>query len=67
LSLLIAGGVGASGEFFYYTEDDQSAFFPASWTDAGKADPFVALSRGRAFARFEGLLRLVDSSIRSCN
>src|SRR5205823_6614328 len=45
---------------FYYTEDGQSAFFPASWTDAGQADPFVVLSRGRAFARFGDLLRLVD-------
>jgi len=45
---------------FYYTEDGQSAFFPASWTDVAQADPFVVLSRGRAFARFEDLLRLVD-------
>src|ERR1700730_10405672 len=44
---------------FYYTEDGQSAFFPAGWTDAGQADPFVTLSGGQAMYRFEDLLRLV--------
>jgi hypothetical protein len=44
---------------FYYTEDGQSAFFPAGWTDAGQADPFVVLSGGQALYRFEDLLRLV--------
>ena len=45
---------------FYYTEDGQLAYFPASWTDRGAADPFVVLSAGRAVARFEDLLRLVE-------
>jgi hypothetical protein len=36
------------------------AFFPASWTDAGEADPFVVLSAGRAVARFKDLLRLSE-------
>ncbi len=45
---------------FYYTEDGQLAFLPASWTDAGQVDPFVVHSRERALARFEDLLRLVD-------
>jgi hypothetical protein len=44
---------------FYYTEDGQVAYFPSAWTDAGQADPFVALSAGRAISRFEDLLRLV--------
>jgi hypothetical protein len=35
------------------------AYFPSAWTDAGQADPFVVLSRGRAVGRFEDLLRLV--------
>jgi hypothetical protein len=45
---------------FYYTEEGESAFFPASWTDVGQVDPFVVHSRGRALARFVDLLRLVD-------
>ena len=44
---------------FYYTENGQMAYFPSAWTDAGQADPFVVLSRGRAVVRFEDLLRLV--------
>jgi hypothetical protein len=36
------------------------AYFPASWTDVGEADPFVLLSEGRAMARVEDLLRLAD-------
>jgi hypothetical protein len=44
---------------FYYTEDGQTAYFPATWTDAGPTDPFIVLSRGRAVGRFEDLLRLV--------
>lgn len=44
---------------FYYTEDEQLAFFPASWTDIAQADWFVVVSRGRSLARFEDLLRLV--------
>src|SRR5260370_32573168 len=45
---------------FYYTEDGQSAFFPASLTDVGQADPFVVLSGGRTLTQFEDLLTLVD-------
>jgi len=44
---------------FYYTENGQMAYFPSAWTDAGQADPFVVLSRGRAVVRLEDLLRLV--------
>ena len=44
---------------FYYTENGQMAYFPSAWTDAGQADPFVVLCRGRAVVRFEDLLRLV--------
>ena len=43
---------------FYYTEDRQLAYFPADWTDVGEADAFVILSRGRAVARVEDMLRL---------
>jgi hypothetical protein len=43
---------------FYYTGDRQLAYFPAAWTDADEADAFVVLSRGRALARIEDLLRL---------
>ena len=44
---------------FYYNDNEQLAYFPASWTDAGQTDPFVVLSAGRAVSRFEDLLRLV--------
>jgi Family of unknown function (DUF5372) len=44
---------------FYYNDNDQVAYFPASWTDAGQTDPFIVLSGGRAVSRFEDLLRLV--------
>ena len=43
---------------FYYTEDRQLAYFPADWTDVGEAVAFVILSRGRAVARVEDMLRL---------
>jgi hypothetical protein len=43
---------------FYYTDDRQLAYFPADWTDVGEADAFVILSRGRAVARVEDMLRL---------
>jgi hypothetical protein len=43
---------------FYYTEDREMAFFPASWTDVVEADPFVLLSEVQAIARIEDLLRL---------
>ena len=45
---------------FYYTADMELAYFPASWTDVGEADPFVALSAGRAMSRVEDLLRLTE-------
>ncbi len=33
---------------------------PLAWTDAYGADPFMAVSAGRAFLRAEDLLRLAD-------
>ena len=43
---------------YYYNENEQLAYFPATWTDAGQTDPFVAVAEGRAVSRFEDLLRL---------
>jgi hypothetical protein len=40
---------------FYRRNDGQLGYLPASWTDSGPADPFVALSHGRAIARPEDL------------
>jgi len=45
-------------QVYYYTEDRQQAFLPASWTDVGPKDPFVQQAQGRAIARFEDLLEL---------
>ena len=58
LSLSIAAGVGASGGCSTIPRTAKWLIFHA-WTDAGQADPFVVLSRGRAVVRFEDLLRLV--------
>ena len=44
----------------YYTADMDLAYFPASWTDVGEADPFVEVSQGRAMGRAQDLLRLVQ-------
>jgi hypothetical protein len=43
---------------YYYTEDRQQAFLPASWTDAGPRDPFVEQAQGRAIARLQDVLEL---------
>ncbi len=44
---------------YYLTEHGPTAYLPASWTDAGPPDPFVAQALGRAIARPEDLLELV--------
>jgi len=45
---------------YHFTEDGQQAFLPASWTDVGPKDPFVEQAQGRAIARVEDLLELVQ-------
>ena len=44
---------------YYFSDDGNTAFMPASWTDIGPKDPFLEQSRGRAIARTEDLLELV--------
>lgn len=44
-------GLGAQGKPF-------SA--PLSWTDAGDEDPFLTVSRGRAYGHVTQLLRLAE-------
>ncbi len=44
---------------YYLSEEGDSAFMPAHWTDAGPKDPFVEQSGGRAVARTDDLLELV--------
>jgi hypothetical protein len=44
---------------YYLSDDGNTAFLPASWTDIGPKDPFVEQSRGRTIARTEDLLELV--------
>ncbi len=60
------------GEYrvFFYDEQGALKALPASWTDAGAPDPFVALAAGRAHFRPADLLALIgllaslrDSSI----
>jgi hypothetical protein len=43
---------------YYLSDEGNTAFMPASWTDAGPKDPFVEQSQGRAIARVEDLLEL---------
>jgi hypothetical protein len=43
---------------YYVTVDGQTAWLPASWTDARPPDPFVEKARGRALARVADLLEL---------
>jgi hypothetical protein len=38
--------------------DGRRITVPLSWTDAGAADPFIALAAGRSLFRVEDLLRL---------
>ena len=50
------------GKRWLYCFDDEGRLFcvPAQWTNVGDEDPFVAVSGGRAHARVEDLLRLVE-------
>jgi hypothetical protein len=50
------------GEYrvFFYDEQGSLKALPASWTDAGTIDPFVALSAGRAHFKPADLLALVS-------
>jgi hypothetical protein len=51
---------------YYLNENGQLAYFPASWTDAGPKDPFVEQAQGRAVARTEDLLKLVEITAGWC-
>jgi Family of unknown function (DUF5372) len=43
----------------YFTNDSGvTSWFPASWTDVGPLEPFVAISAGRAAFRVGDLLEL---------
>ena len=43
---------------FVFTEDGGVRGFPAGWTDAVSADPFVAVAAGRSAFRVQDLLAL---------
>ena len=52
---------------YYVTKEGQTAYLPASWTDAGPKDPFVEQAQGRAIARVEDLLeltRMIDGTVK---
>ena len=42
----------------YYRESGELKRMPAAWTSAAVADPFLAVSAGRAMYRFDDLLEL---------
>jgi hypothetical protein len=50
---------------YYLSDDGNSAFMPASWTDIGPKGPFVEQSQGRAVARVEDLLELIKLAEKS--
>jgi Family of unknown function (DUF5372) len=54
------------GEYrvFFYDEQGALKALPTSWTDAGTADPFVAIAAGRAHFRPADLLALVSLLVR---
>ncbi|MGO8697507.1 MAG: DUF5372 family protein [Limisphaerales bacterium] len=43
---------------WFYNDTGQLISLPETWTSLGPADPFVALSQGRAHARVQDLLEL---------
>ena len=43
---------------FVFTADGSVRSFPAGWTDAAAADPFVAVAAGRSRFRVDDLLAL---------
>ena len=45
---------------YYFTGERQMAYLPAAWTDFGPKDPFVEQAQGRAFARTQDWLQIVD-------
>lgn len=51
---------------YYLNGNRQLGYFPASWTDAGPKDPFVEQAQGRAVARTEDLLKLVEVMAGCC-
>jgi len=51
---------------YYLTENGDTAYLPASWTDVGPLDPFVEQARGRALARMEDLLALAQMTGKEC-
>jgi hypothetical protein len=44
----------------FYNDAGRLVSLPETWTSLGPADPFVTLSQGRAYARVEDLLGLVQ-------
>jgi hypothetical protein len=45
---------------FVFTEDGAVRGFPAGWTDAAPADPFVVMAEGRSAFRVQDLLALAS-------
>ncbi len=51
---------------YYLTETGDTAYLPASWTDAGPLDPYVEQAQGRVRARVEDLLALAKMTGEMC-
>ena len=51
---------------YYITENGDTSYLPASWTDVRPLDPFVEQARGRAIARMEDLLALAKMVGKEC-
>jgi hypothetical protein len=59
-SLLVHLKTWGENRVFFYDVAGQLKSLPASWTNFGAVDPFVALSGGRALFRPVDLLRLCE-------
>jgi hypothetical protein len=57
--LSIATAWGEDRVYFHNAEGQLEAIL-ASCTDAGGVDPFIAISAGRSWFRYEDLIRLAD-------
>jgi len=56
--LLRRGHSWGDHQVWFHTDTGQLISLPETWTSLSPADPFVALSQGRAHARVQDLLEL---------
>ncbi|MBF0208675.1 MAG: hypothetical protein HQK53_17540 [Oligoflexia bacterium] len=45
---------------FFYDNSDNFVSLPTEWTSMAKEDPFIKISKGRSYFRFQDLLELCE-------